>query len=101
MPPLGSRAQCSAQFRPGSDHDLIIFVLSLISGQTLGGSHFSGSCSTPSPSVSDGAGASVGLRRESCGSYKQSLGISDLAAEFDAFRTIARMLVERTRADAE
>ncbi|WP_156042112.1 hypothetical protein [Bradyrhizobium sp. URHD0069] len=38
---------------------------------------------------------------ESCGSYKQSLGISDLAAEFDAFRTIARMLVERTRADAE
>jgi hypothetical protein len=38
---------------------------------------------------------------ESCGSYKQSLGISDLALEFDAFRTIARMLVERTRADAE
>src|SRR6266404_5266740 len=63
MPPLGSRARCSAQFHPGSDHDLIIFVLSLISGQTLGGSHFSGSCSTPSPGVSDGAGASVDLRR--------------------------------------
>jgi hypothetical protein len=38
---------------------------------------------------------------ENCASYKQSLGISNLAAEFDAFRTIARMLVERTRADAE
>jgi hypothetical protein len=38
---------------------------------------------------------------ESSASYKQSLGISDLAAEFDAFRTIARILVERTRADAK
>jgi hypothetical protein len=38
---------------------------------------------------------------ESAGSYKQSLGISDLAAEFEAFRTIARMLVDRTRAEAE
>ena len=38
---------------------------------------------------------------ESCGSYKESLGISDLAAEFDAFRTIARVLVERTRAEAQ
>jgi hypothetical protein len=38
---------------------------------------------------------------ESCRSYKESLGISDLAAEFDAFRTIARVLVERTRAEAQ
>jgi hypothetical protein len=38
---------------------------------------------------------------ETCGSYKESLGISDLAAEFDAFRTIARVLVERTRAEAQ
>jgi hypothetical protein len=38
---------------------------------------------------------------ESSGSYKQSLGISDLAAEFEAFRTIARVLVDRTRTEAE
>jgi hypothetical protein len=38
---------------------------------------------------------------ESCANYKQSLGISDLTTEFDAFRTIARVLVERTRAEAQ
>jgi hypothetical protein len=34
-------------------------------------------------------------------SYKQSLGLSELDSAFDAFRTIARVLVERTRAEAE
>jgi hypothetical protein len=38
---------------------------------------------------------------ESSANYKQSLGISDLTLEFDAFRTIARILVERTRAEAQ
>jgi hypothetical protein len=38
---------------------------------------------------------------ENSHSYKQSLGIEDLSVEFDAFRTIARVLVERTRAEAE
>jgi hypothetical protein len=38
---------------------------------------------------------------ESSANYKQSLGISDLTTEFDAFRTIARVLVERTRAEAQ
>lgn len=38
---------------------------------------------------------------ESSANYKQSLGISDLTAEFDAFRTIARVLMERTRAEAQ
>lgn len=33
--------------------------------------------------------------------YKEVLGVSDLAVEFDAFRTIARALVARTRAEAE
>jgi hypothetical protein len=33
--------------------------------------------------------------------YKEGLGVSDLAAEFDAFHVIARALIERTRAEAE
>jgi glutathione synthase/RimK-type ligase-like ATP-grasp enzyme len=33
--------------------------------------------------------------------YRQALGVSDLTLEFDAFRTIARVLAERTRAEAE
>ena len=33
--------------------------------------------------------------------YREGLGIADLAIEFDAFRTIAQALVERTRAEAE
>ena len=32
--------------------------------------------------------------------YRKRLGIQDLAAEFDAFRTCARVLIERTRAEA-
>ena len=32
--------------------------------------------------------------------YREMLGTSDLAAEFDAFRTCARILIERTRAEA-
>ncbi len=32
--------------------------------------------------------------------YRESLGVTDLTAQFDAFRTIARVLVERTRAEA-
>ncbi|MDQ0392010.1 hypothetical protein [Labrys monachus] len=32
--------------------------------------------------------------------YKERLGIEDLAAPFDAFRTCARVLVDRTRAEA-
>jgi hypothetical protein len=32
--------------------------------------------------------------------YRENLGVNDLAAEFDAFRTIARILVDRTRAEA-
>ena len=38
---------------------------------------------------------------ESSANYKQSLGTSDLTTEFNAFRTIARVLVERTRAEAQ
>jgi hypothetical protein len=37
----------------------------------------------------------------SAASYKTKLGIDDLAAEFDAFRTCARLLIERTRAEAD
>ncbi len=33
--------------------------------------------------------------------YREGLGVADLAVEFDAFRTIAQALVERTRAEAE
>lgn len=33
--------------------------------------------------------------------YRERLGVEDLTAEFDAFRTCARLLVERTRAEAE
>ncbi len=33
--------------------------------------------------------------------YRERLGVEDLATEFDAFRTCARLLVERTRAEAE
>ena len=33
-------------------------------------------------------------------SYRDSLGVQDLAAEFDAFRTCARVLIGRTRAEA-
>jgi hypothetical protein len=33
-------------------------------------------------------------------SYRQRLGVSDLTAELDAFRTIAKALVDRTRAEA-
>jgi hypothetical protein len=33
-------------------------------------------------------------------SYRANLGVDDLTAEFDAFRTCARVLIERTRADA-
>jgi hypothetical protein len=33
--------------------------------------------------------------------YREGLGISDLTAEFDSFRTIARVLADRTRAEAE
>jgi hypothetical protein len=37
----------------------------------------------------------------SAASYREALGVSDLTLEFDAFRTIARVLVERTRSEAE
>lgn len=37
---------------------------------------------------------------ENAWGYRKRLGIDDLAAPFDAFRTIARLLVERTRAEA-
>ena len=37
----------------------------------------------------------------SAAGYRQALGVTDLTLEFDAFRTIARVLVERTRAEAE
>jgi len=33
--------------------------------------------------------------------YRERLGLADLASEFDAFRTSARVLVEHTRAEAE
>lgn len=33
--------------------------------------------------------------------YRQLLGVEDLTTEFDAFETCARLLVERTRAEAE
>lgn len=33
--------------------------------------------------------------------YRERLGVEDLATEFDAFRTCARLLAERTRAEAE
>ncbi|MBX9840986.1 MAG: hypothetical protein K2Z80_04165 [Xanthobacteraceae bacterium] len=33
--------------------------------------------------------------------YRKALGVTDLTLEFDAFRTVARVLVERTRAEAE
>jgi hypothetical protein len=36
----------------------------------------------------------------SAAGYRQRLGVSDLTAEFDAFRTIAKTLVDRTRAEA-
>jgi hypothetical protein len=36
----------------------------------------------------------------SAAGYKAALGIDDLTSEFDAFRTCARVLVERTRAEA-
>jgi hypothetical protein len=50
--------------------------------------------------VNPGGGTWMFSSENSAG-YKQSLGTNDLTAEFDAFRTVAGVLVERTRAEAE
>jgi hypothetical protein len=50
--------------------------------------------------INPGGGTWMFSNRSSFG-YKKSLGVTDLTLEFDAFRTIARVLVERTRAEAE
>ena len=38
---------------------------------------------------------------ERAAGYREALGVADLTAQFDAFRTIARVLVERTRQEAQ
>jgi hypothetical protein len=40
------------------------------------------------------------LSNHNAPAYRTALGIEDLAAEFDAFRVSARVLIERTRAEA-
>ena len=40
------------------------------------------------------------LSSPSAPGYRKALGVENLAAEFDAFRTCARVLIERTRAEA-
>lgn len=49
--------------------------------------------------VNPGGGTWMFSSRSAAG-YRQALGVSNLTLEFDAFRTIARVLVERTRAEA-
>ena len=50
--------------------------------------------------VNPGGGTWMFSNRAASG-YRQALGVTDLTLEFDAFRTMARVLVERTRAEAE
>lgn len=49
--------------------------------------------------INPGGGTWVFSNERSAG-YREALGVADLTAQFDAFRTIARTLVERTRQEA-
>lgn len=49
--------------------------------------------------INPGGGTWMFSNQQAAG-YREALGVTDLTAQFDAFRTIARVLVERTRAEA-
>ncbi|GLS20335.1 hypothetical protein GCM10007874_33520 [Labrys miyagiensis] len=49
--------------------------------------------------VNPGGGTWMFSSKNAAG-YRERLGVEDLATEFDAFRTCARVLIERTRAEA-